>query len=297
MNCWLNIYKPRGISSSQVVLMIKKLSKSLNLKVGHTGTLDLEAEGVLPIAIGEATKLAAFLIEAKKTYVFTVKFGASTDTGDAAGKVSRLTHTIPKKEDIENNCKKFVGNISQIPPAYSAIKVNGVRSYKLARQGDHQILKSRNVTIYDFKMNNYDAQTHTAIFEAICSKGTYVRTLAEDLALSLQSLCFVIELKRTQVGIFNERESLNVRELEEMSKEIIPNFLVHKSVKIEAVLDDILVLDANEDQMKKIKSGQKCFFESSDNTKFVWIRYKNVLLAIGSISNNCFKSARVFNLI
>lgn len=295
MNCWLNIYKPRGVSSSWVVLMIKRLLRGL--KVGHTGTLDVEAEGVLPIAIGEATKLASFLVDAKKTYVFTVKFGASTDTGDAAGRITKLTHIIPSQKDIENSCNEFIGNISQIPPAYSAIKVDGVRSYKLARQGNHQILKSRNIMIYDFKMINYDTQKYTAAFEVTCSKGTYVRTLAEDLALSLQSLCFVIELKRTQVGVFNEHQSLNARKLEEMSKEIILDFLVHKSVKIETVLDDILVLDASDEQTKKIKSGQKCFFESNDDTEFVWIRYKKVLLAIGSISNNCFKSARVFNLI
>jgi len=287
---WLNIYKPRGISSAKLVSIVKKqLGK---VKIGHSGTLDVEAEGVLPLAVGEATKLVQLLIDAKKTYIFTVKFGMKTDSGDYAGKVIDITDNIPSEENACAVCSKFIGNIAQTPPAFSALKVNGVRAYKLAREGKQIELKSRNITIYDLKCLNYDEQNGTATYYAECSKGTYIRTLAEDLALSLQSLGFVIELRRTQVGIFREENAIRINSFDTISK----SYLEEKSVKIEAILDDILVLDANSEQAQKIKYGQQCLFDYNKDVNLVWIRYNGVLLAIGSINENCFNSLRVFNL-
>lgn len=295
MNCWLNIYKPQGISSAKVVAMIKKALGGA--KVGHTGTLDLEAEGILPLAIGEATKLAKFLINSAKTYTFTIQFGAMTDTGDYTGKIVSTTEVIPKYDQCVEVCQNFLGNISQRPPIYSAIKVKGVPSYKLARLGKGQQLAAREIKIYDLELIEFDLANKTAKYIAKCSKGTYIRTLAEDIALFLQSLGFVIELRRTQVGLFKLDNCLFIDELKELSKENMNKLLEEKSLKIEAVLDDIPVLDATEDQARKIKLGQKCIFELDQDLNSVWIRYNDKLLAIGSVSEDCFNSSRVFNII
>ncbi|MGI4775481.1 MAG: tRNA pseudouridine(55) synthase TruB [Janthinobacterium lividum] len=295
MDCWLNVYKPRGISSAKVVAIAKKALKGS--KVGHTGTLDLEAEGVLPLAIGEATKLVKFLIDSAKTYIFTIQFGAATDTGDFAGKIINSTDSIPNRVECMKACQNFIGVISQKPPIYSAIKIKGVPSYKLARLGKSQELSSRKIEIYGLELLNFDSSRKTATFIAKCSKGTYIRTLAEDIALSLQSLGFVIELRRTQVGAFRLDNSLFVNELEKLSEDTIHKFLEEKSLKIEAVLDDIPVLDATEDQAQKIRFGQRCIFELNQNLDSVWIRYNHLLLAIGSVNENCFNSSRVFNII
>ena len=192
MNGWLNIYKPKGFSSAKIVSMVKRLFKGN--KVGHTGTLDLEAEGVLPIAIGEATKLVRILIDAKKQYAFTVKFGAQTDTADSAGRVIKTASYIPEATECEQVCERFIGKVEQLPPAYSALKVDGQRAYKLAREGKEVILAKRSIYVYDLKCTSYDATQGTASYLCTCSKGTYIRTLAEDISLSLQSLGFVIEL-------------------------------------------------------------------------------------------------------
>ncbi|MFU7502681.1 MAG: tRNA pseudouridine(55) synthase TruB [Candidatus Tisiphia sp.] len=293
-NCWLNIYKPKGISSAKLVSIIKK--NLLGAKVGHYGTLDVEAEGVLPLAIGEATKLVRVLVDAKKTYIFTVQFGRQTDTADESGKLIGVTDYIPNENDCHNICKKFIGTIKQCPPAFSAIKVNGIRSYKLARENLTVELTPRNIEIYNLECVNFDHQNNQATYRVECSKGTYVRTLAEDIALFLQSLAFVLELQRTKVGIFTASNAIKLSELD-IQNQGTKKFLEEKSIKIEAVLDDILVLDATTDQAKKIIHGQKCYFDYPENIELIWVRYHGSLLAIGSLSENCFNSFRVFNLI
>lgn len=289
-NYWLNIYKPRGLSSAKVVAMLKQTINGT--KIGHAGTLDVEAEGVLPIAVGEATKLVPVLIEAKKTYIFTLKFGAQTDSADSSGTIISTTSYIPSKEEVYNVCSNFLGIVSQVPPIFSALKINGVRSYKLARKGVVPELKPRNIVIYDLKCINFDEENGTATYLAQCSKGTYIRTLAEDLALSLQSLAFVVELRRTQVGIFNEENSIKIPHMQKITK----RFLAEKSIGIEEVLDDILVFEATEEQAKQIRYGQKCYFDHEKDIDFLWVRYKGTLLAIGNLNKNCFNSMRVFNL-
>ncbi|AFB21097.1 tRNA pseudouridine(55) synthase TruB [Rickettsia canadensis] len=289
-NYWLNIYKPRGISSAKLVSIVKTILGKV--KIGHAGTLDVEAEGVLPLAVGEATKLVQILIDAKKSYIFTVQFGKQTDSGDYAGKVIATKDYIPYKEEAYAVCSKFIGNVTQIPPVFSALKVNGVRTYKLARVGTAVELKPRNITIYDLKCLNFDEKNATATYYTECSKGTYIRTLAEDLALSLQSLGFVIELRRTQVGIFKEKNAIRIKS----SDAIIKNSLEEKSIKIEAILDDILVLDATDQQAQQIKYGQKCLFNYEKDINLLWVRYKGVVLAIGSLNKSCFNSLRVLNL-
>jgi tRNA pseudouridine55 synthase len=290
---WLNLYKPKGISSARAVALIKKVFK--DKKIGHSGTLDLEAEGVLPIAIGQATKLVSVLINTPKQYVFTVKFGAKTDTADFAGKIVETTKKIPTEKECHDVCARFIGRIEQTPPAYSALKVNGVRAYKLARQDKPVILNKREINIYNLKCFDYSKTRGEATYEVDCSKGTYVRVLAEDIALSLQSLGFVVELRRTQVGVFREQNSLSVDSFLNLSIQEATLLLQSKCLKVEDVLDDIPVLEADYNQTRQIIFGQKSFFEEDQNYEFVWIRNNDKIIAFGSLQNNNFKSSRVFN--
>ena len=295
MNGWLNLYKPKGISSARAVGLVKKYLKGS--KIGHTGTLDLEAEGVLPLAIGQATKLVSVLMDSRKTYVFTVQFGVRTDTGDAAGKVIGTSSYIPPEHECVEVCKKFTGKIQQTPPAYSALKVGGVRSYKLAREGKEVILASREITIYSLKCTNYDRKNGAATYLAECSKGTYIRTLAEDIALSLQSLGFVIKLRRIRVGVFDEKDSINAETLILIAPEEATRLLQDKCLKIEYVLDDIPALNADIVLAQKIAYGQQCFFDVDQNYDLVWVRSDSKIIAIGSLHDKYFKSSRVFNYL
>ncbi|BBB56919.1 tRNA pseudouridine synthase B [Candidatus Megaera polyxenophila] len=293
MDGWLNLYKPRGISSAKAVAVVKSYFKKS--RIGHTGTLDLEAEGVLPIAIGQATKLVSILINSSKEYIFTIQFGSQTDTGDLAGKIIKKTDIIPTEDECLNVCHKFVGIIKQIPPIYSALKINGVRAYKLARQNKEFEVNPRFITIYDLKLLCYDSHTKRATYVVNCSKGTYVRTLAEDISLSLHSLGFVVELRRTRVGIFTEENSINMFNINCKTFDEAHAVVKSKCLKVEDVLDDIPVLEVDELVAQKIRYGQQCDFDKVENHDQIWLKYDNKILAIGSLSDESFKSSRVFN--
>ena len=293
MDGWLNLYKPRGISSAKAVAIVKNYFR--NSRIGHTGTLDLEAEGVLPIAIGQATKLVNILIDSLKEYVFTIQFGAQTDTGDLAGKIIKKTDIIPTERECLDVCHKFIGKIKQIPPVYSALKINGVRAYKLARQNKEFEVKPRFITIYDLKLLSYDNHNRLATYVVSCSKGTYVRTLAEDISLSLHSLGFVVELRRTKVGIFTEENSINIFNVNCRTFAEAYALVKSKCLKVEDVLDDIPVLEVDELVAQKIRYGQQCDFDKVGNHNQIWLKHDNKILAIGSLSDKSFKSSRVFN--
>ncbi len=293
MDGWLNLYKPRGISSAKAVAIVKKYFR--NSRIGHTGTLDLEAEGVLPIAIGQATKLVNILIDSLKEYVFAIQFGAQTDTGDLAGKIIKKTDIIPTEKECLDVCHKFIGKIEQIPPVYSALKINGVRAYKLARQNKEFEVKPRFITIHDLKLLSYDNHNRLATYVVSCSKGTYVRTLAEDISLSLHSLGFVVELRRTKVGIFTEENSINIFNVNCKTFNEAHALIKSKCLKVEDVLDDIPVLEVDELVAQKIRYGQQCDFDKVGNHNQIWLKHDNKILAIGSLSDKSFKSSRVFN--
>ena len=197
---WLNIDKPQGLSSSTVVTIIRKLLAVK--KVGHAGTLDPMATGVLPIAVGEATKTVRFIQDNVKEYEFTVKFGSSTDSFDQLGQVTATTANLPTKQQILDAIPSFLGEISQIPPVYAAIKIDGVRAYKKARAGEEVIMPSRIVHIDKLELLSFDNES--AQFRTQCSKGTYIRSLAHDLAIKTNSLGHVTVLRRTMVGNFNQ---------------------------------------------------------------------------------------------
>ena len=251
----------------------------------------------MPVAIGQATKLVSVLMDSKKQYIFTIKFGAQTTTADSAGEVIKETNFIPLEIDCKKICDQFLGEIKQTPPAYSALKINGVRAYKLARENKIFELKQRSITIYDLNLLKYDPQNKTATYSVDCSKGTYVRSLAEDISLSLHSLGFVIELKRTRVGIFNEENSINILDLNYEIFDEAWVLLKNKCLRVEEVLDDIPVLEVDNLIAQKIRYGQQCNFDNVGNYDQIWLKYDDKILAIGSLSNNNFKSSRVFNYI
>lgn len=282
INGWLNLYKPLGITSAKAVSAVKRLLPK-GTKIGHTGTLDPEAEGVLPLAIGEATKLVQFLMDARKTYRFKIQFGSQTDTADKAGRIIATTSNIPTKQQCYNICSKFVGEIAQTPPAFSALKINGVRAYELARQNKDVVLEPRKITIFKLECLEVDEAMGTATYQAECSKGTYIRTLAEDISLSLQSLGFVLELVRTKVGMFYAEDAFN-----------IPDLSLDNVLRIDSILVDIPVLDINDADAYKVRCGQVLELDYCDSS--VWLRYKDKLLAIGKMCQGRFDSARVFNL-
>lgn len=312
-NGWINVYKPKGISSARLVAIVKKSFPKV--KVGHTGTLDPLAEGVLPLALGEATKLAGFLINSTKEYIFTIQFGSNTTTGDEAGEVINRVDYYPSKDELLLVLDAFRGEQEQIPPKYSAIKIGGVRAYKLARTNSEFEIKPRKVHIYNLELLDFNANSGTAKLKVRCSKGTYVRSLAEDISLALQNLGYVIELRRTAAGIFTNENSVNISEYLEGDWQEARPLLEKNLLRLEVVLDDIPVLDATKEQVQLIKFGQKVTFDheknqfpfqlpdmsSNDNSKnplLVWIRYNRRIVAIGNLQLDwVFKSQRVFNLI
>lgn len=176
------------------------------------------------------------------------------------------------------------------------MKINGRRAYELARKGIEAKPAKRKIHIFSLNCTNYDAKTKTASYICECSKGTYIRTLAEDISLSLQSLGFVIELRRLNVGMFTSDKALNLTDLEGRNFEEVKNTLYSQCLKVEAVLDDIPVLDATNEQVQKIRFGQKCHFDYNQECELIWIRCDKQIVAIGSLHQNSFKSSRVFNI-
>ena len=213
----LNVNKEVGISSNKCVGLVKK---ALNTKkVGHTGTLDLEAGGVLPIVIGKATRVSDFLMDEKKEYITEAIFGSRTDTLDWSGQVVEGSDKTFTKGELINEMENFKGQITQVPPMYSAIKINGSKMYDLARKGIEVERKTRKVTIYDFKLLDFDFPKAT--FEITCSKGTYIRTLIDDLGEALGSFAYVNKLTRSKVGDFVIEEAISSADLLEMDKDQI----------------------------------------------------------------------------
>ena len=213
----LNVNKEVGISSNKCVGLVKK---ALNTKkVGHTGTLDLEADGVLPIVIGKATRVSDFLMDEKKEYITEAIFGSRTDTLDWSGQVVEESSKTFTKDELISEMENFKGQITQVPPMYSAIKINGSKMYDLARKGIEVERKARKVTIYDFKLLDFDFPKAT--FKITCSKGTYIRTLIDDLGEALGSFAYVNKLTRSKVGDFVIEEAISSADLLEMDKDQI----------------------------------------------------------------------------
>lgn len=251
----LNIYKPLGITSNGVVTRVRRLTGIK--KVGHTGTLDPEAEGVLPICIGKATKVAGMLTDADKAYRATIKLGVTTDSQDMTGNILTSHKADVTREQFEEVLSSFVGKVSQIPPMYSAIKMNGQPLYKLARKGVEVERKPRVITISE--INLLDFLGDEAVFEVFCSKGTYIRTLCADIGEKLGIGAAMKALVRIKSGPFCAEKSVKLEELEKHPEKIEQLLISPDS------LFDYHELMVDTKQMEKIKSGIRIRYEKAEN--------------------------------
>lgn len=256
---WIIVDKPIGLTSMDIC---KQIRINYKTKVGHAGTLDPLATGILPIAMGNALKLIEFIHMNKKRYIFKVEWGKHTDTYDITGQVLQ-TNNI-RNINYLDQIKHFIGTISQIPPIFSAIKVNGIPAYKMARAGEKILLSSRSVEIYMLNVLNYN--TDYAIFDVICSKGTYVRTLAVDIAHASGMIGTVSEIRRIEYGVFNESH---------IGSNIFPVNYVLSFPKI--------YLDIN--QTNKFINGQNISCHEDICNQLCTVMYFNNVLGIGKIDN------------
>lgn len=217
LNGWLNIDKPVGMTSAKVVSIIKRITGAK--KVGHGGTLDPLASGVLPICLNKATKTTEKMMGFTKEYLFNITFGESRTTADAEGEINDRTSKIPTEQEILAIIPNFIGTIKQTPPAFSAIKVNGKRSYELARNGEEVKLRQRDVVVYDLRLlGTTDDAKKTMQFYVKCGKGFYVRSLCVDIAKAVGSLGYISYLRRLSVGVFNQDNILTLEGAEELYK-------------------------------------------------------------------------------
>jgi tRNA pseudouridine55 synthase len=247
---WLIVDKPAGMSSNATVGAVRRLTGAA--KVGHGGTLDPMATGVLPIALGEATKTVAYVMDGTKGYRFAVRWGEARNTDDAEGDVTTTSDVRPGRDEIEAVLPEFVGDIEQVPPAFSAIKVDGQRAYKLARADKEVALEPRTVVIERLELAEMPDPDH-AVFDVRCGKGTYMRALARDLALRLGTVGHVAALRRTRVGPFTLDDAISLEQLEGF-RHSAPSekFLL----PVETVLDDIPALALTEAEARRMRNGQ-----------------------------------------
>ncbi len=249
VNGWLNIDKPYGMTSTQAIGRVRRVLSPQ--KIGHAGTLDPLATGVLPIAMGEATKTIPFIQDAIKTYTFTVVWGERRSTDDAEGDITAISDKRPSQKDILDALPAFIGEIDQTPPLFSAIKIDGQRAYDLARQGERPEIKSRKTYIKSFEL--IEARQDDADFRVICGKGTYVRALARDIAVKMGTLGYVSKLTREKVGIFTTESAISLDKLAQMEYVAALNEALQP---LQIVLDDIPALSLKQEEAAMLKSGQ-----------------------------------------
>ncbi|MCP4922536.1 MAG: tRNA pseudouridine(55) synthase TruB [bacterium] len=283
---WIILDKPSGITSNQALGAVKRFLKTK--KAGHAGTLDPLACGVLAIALNEATKTVPFIMGTKKEYLFQVKWGEATDTDDSEGKVTKTSSTHPTDVQIESVLSQFLGEIQQIPPAYSALKIQGQRAYTLARQGKNVKLAPRTVTIDQLTYDGVEK-----MFRVICSKGTYVRSLARDLAVALGTYGHITFLRRTKVGTFCANRAISLEKLEKMGHKIVSSSAF---VSIREGLADIPAITIEEGLEERVRHGNPVSAASPDCDIALGVRQNGEALALGSIQARFFKPKRVFNI-
>jgi len=275
VNGWLIVDKPSGITSTGVCNVVKRLAKGA--KTGHGGTLDPLATGVLPIAFGEATKTVPYVMDGRKTYRFAVRWGEARDTDDAEGRVTATSEVRPDSAAIEAVLPQFVGAVEQVPPAYSAIKVDGQRAYDLARENQAVELAARVVEIDRLELESIPDADH-AVFLAECGKGTYMRSLARDIAVALGTVGHVTALRRIAVGPFHEDDSHPLAKLEEVghidrdTEELLP---------VETALADIPALAVSESEAAGLRQGRPvALFRRSDLDRLVDLEDGDILRAV-----------------
>ena len=252
---WIILDKPMGLGSTQAVSAVKRALREAGeptTRVGHGGTLDPLASGVLPIAIGEATKVAGRMLDATKQYAFTIRFGEETDTLDAEGQVVAISDVHPTAEDVGNILPQFTGPIEQVPPVYSALKIEGKAAYARARAGEDVEIKPRTVTIHELRL--ISASGNEASLLTTVSKGTYIRSLARDIARALNSVGHVTMLRRTRAGPFTMEQAISLDFLAQAAK---ARRLIGAVLPLEAALDDIPALPITPGQAQLLRFGQR----------------------------------------
>lgn len=286
MNGILIINKEKGCTSHDIVYKIKKI---FNEKVGHTGTLDPLAEGVLPILIGKGTLCSKYLINHDKKYVVNLALGQKTETADLEGKIIEEKN-IPDKSltqnEIEKVLKSFIGKQQQMPPIYSAIKVNGKKLYEYARKGQNVEIKPREIKIYDIKLMNIDAQKKQIQFEVFCGKGTYIRSLCEDIAENLETVGYMESLRRIQVGDFKIEESSKIQELEENKEDT--KYLESKMISVEEIFKNKEKIKLDDRKMQLFLNGVK-ITQNQENDIYRIYDKNEKFIGIGIIQDKLLK--------
>jgi tRNA pseudouridine55 synthase len=286
---WIVLDKPVGMTSTHAVSAVRRLLNAK--KAGHAGTLDPLASGILPLAFGEATKTVPYVVDGEKAYRFTVRWGIETDTDDTEGRPIATSDKRPTGEEIAAVLPRFIGRIEQVPPKYSAIKVDGERAYDLARDGEEVELKARPVEIHELRL--VSRTDEDAVFEAECGKGTYVRAIARDMGRALGCLGHVTALRRTRVGPFSEGRSVTYAELE-------PDGAVQEALQgVEAGLAELPCILLSRDQATRIRRGQSVILRGRDAPAEGGPYYTacgGVVVAVGMVEKGEFVPNRVFNL-
>jgi len=291
---WLIFDKPEGMNSTRAVGLVKSLYDAA--KAGHAGTLDPLATGVLPIALGEATKTVPFVVEGSKVYRFTVRFGIETNTDDAEGKVTASSDRRPSSPEIEATLPRFTGEIIQVPPRFSALKVEGARAYELARDEEQFELEPRPVSIARLTLVAHPDKDH-CILETECGKGTYVRALARDLGRALGSHGHVAALRRTRVGPVAEARAGSVERLEALASD--RDDLVAALEPVEIALRGIPALAVSAADAARLRRGQPVLLRGRDAPILAGTIYamaRGTLVAVGEVSEGELKPRRIFNL-
>ena len=293
---WINLYKPKNITSFKAINSIKK--KFLINKIGHAGTLDPMAEGVLPIAISKATKLIPYISKMNKEYEFTVTWGIQTTTDDTEGRILFESNYLPKRKEIEKKIIKYIGYINQIPPKVSAVKINGKRAYKLFRENKKFTIQPKKVFVEDLRITNH--RLDRTSFKILCGQGFYIRSLARDLAIDLKTYGHISSLKRSKVGKFSEKNSILLDDLLKIGQTHEEINCISTTI---SMLDDILAYEIEEKlDIENLSFGRsikiderKIINPSSINLdkKNIFLFKKGDIVSIGKLEGNLFKPNKI----
>jgi tRNA pseudouridine55 synthase len=290
INGWIVLDKPVGMTSTYAVSAVRRLLNAK--KAGHAGTLDPLASGILPLAFGEATKTVPYVVDGEKAYTFTVEWGSETDTDDSEGRTVATSDVRPARDEIEEHLASFTGTIMQVPPKYSAIKVDGERAYDLARDGEEVELKARPVEVHALRLVAHDETSAT--FEAECGKGTYVRAIARDLGRALGCLGHVTALRRTRVGPFTLDDATPWADLDGA-----PEAATEVLLSVEGGLSELPCIVISRDQASRLRRGQSVILRGRDAPAEggpVYAACSGVVIAVGMVERGELVPSRVFNL-
>ena len=283
MNGILIINKPKECTSHDIVYKIKKIVKE---KVGHTGTLDPMATGVLPLLIGKGTLCSKYLINHDKKYLVELQLGKKTDTADSEGKIIEEKEVKIEEKKLKETLNEFIGKQEQIPPIYSAIKVKGKKLYEYARKGQKVEIKPRQIEIYNIELTKIDVTNNKIEFKVSCSKGTYIRSLCEDIAAKLGTVGYMSNLKRLQVGEFKIENSLNIEKIEEIQK-INTEEIENKIITIEKLFENKEKIQLDDKKLQLFLNGVKLKHEKKDDIYRIYNQEK--FIGIGIVKDNLLK--------